>query len=330
MTVLVTGGTGFVGSHLLASLVARGTAVRALVRSPAKAAELGLEGGGVQWVAGDLSDSARLAEVTRDVSHIYHLAALTSARSETDYLAVNREGTARLLDAAARSAGETAGPRFIMVSSLAAAGPSTPGQPLTDPAVTAPVTAYGRSKAAAERVVREGPLPWTILRPGAVYGPRDREMLRIFSLARYGVAPVFGGGGQQLSLVYGPDLAEALVAAADSEAAVRQSYFVTHPEVLTAREVVRTIGEAMGREVRVLPIPALLARGILQVTGLVAGLAGQVTLLNPDKGNEFLAPAWTCRPDALERDTGWRARHDLAAGASLTRDWYRTKGWLPA
>lgn len=323
MTVLVTGGTGFVGSHLLAILRARGIPVRALVRSPDRAAGLGLEG--VEWVSGDLTSLGRITEAARDVTHIYHLAALTAARSEAEFMAVNREGTARLLEAAAASG---ASPRFIMVSSLAAAGPSRPGEPLVDPSVERPVTAYGRSKAAAERTVREGPLPWTILRPGAVYGPRDRELLRVFNLARWGIAPVFGTGAQEVSLVYGPDLAEALVAAAASPETAGRTYFVTHPEVLTTRELVRTIGAAAGREVRVLPIPPVIARGILQVTGAAARLAGQATLLNPDKGNEFLAAAWTCRADALERDTGWQARHDLATGARLTWEWYRAEGWL--
>jgi dihydroflavonol-4-reductase len=321
MRALVTGGTGFVGSHLLEALRDRGLVPRALVRSRARAERLGLTD--IDWLLGDLRDPAVLREAVRDVDVVFHLAGVVAARTEREYEEVNVEGTRRLLEAAAET-----GPRFILVSSLAAAGPSGPGQPRRGDEPPLPVTAYGRSKLRAEAAVRASTLPWTLIRPPAVYGPRDTEMFRLFRAARIGVAPVFGRGDQELSLVYGPDLARALVDTALAPATAGGVYYPAHPERLTQAEVARTIGRAMGRTVRVARIPGPIARAVLHLTGAAARLLGRATILNPDKANEFLQPAWTCDPAPLEQASGWRAQHDLAAGAAAAAEWYRRHGWL--
>lgn len=320
--VLVTGATGFVGSHLVEALLRRGHRVRALARFPAKAEALGFTA--VEWIQGDLNHQDSLHAAVREVEVIYHVAGLVAVAGEAQGMAVNRDGTGRLLDAA-----QDTGARFVFISSLAAGGPSSPGCPVTGTEQPHPVTAYGRSKLAAEELVRHSPIPWTIIRPPAVYGPRDLEMLRIFrAVARYGVAPVFGAGDQELSLVYGPDLAEAIALAGQTPACAKQIYCPAHPEVVTATGLVREIGSAAGRAVRVIRIPIALGRLVLIATGTIAGLTGRATLLNRDKGNEFFAPAWTCDPGPLERATGWQARHDLRIGAAATIAWYRQARWL--
>jgi nucleoside-diphosphate-sugar epimerase len=319
---LVTGGTGFVGSHLLNALLRRGDQVRALVRSRARSAALDLSG--VEWIGGALDDAGVLRRAAEGVDVIYHVAGLVAARSEAEFLEVNAEGTRRLLQAAIH--GGT--PRFVLVSSLAAGGPTVPGRPLAGDEPPRPVTAYGRSKLAAEDIVRSGPLPWTIIRPPAVYGPRDREMFRLFRSAQLGVAPVFGAGDQELSLIFGPDLAEAIAAAGVAEATRSRLYYAAHPEKLTSEELVRTIGAVMGKRVRLLRIPPGLGRGLLHLTGGVARLANRATILTPDKGEEFFQPAWTCDPAGLTHDTGWSASSDLAQGAAQTLAWYRSAGWL--
>ena len=200
-------------------------------------------------------------------------------------------------------------------------------EPIEETRPPSPVTPYGQSKLAAEVLVRAMAFPWTIVRPPTVYGERDREVLKLFKLARLGLAPVFGDGSQELSVIYAGDLAAALVAATASAAANRV-YYAAHPAVTTSRELVRAIGRSVGREPRVVPLPAPLVRGLLWAIGSVAHLAGRATLLSSDKAAEFLAPAWTCRPDALMRDTGWRAEVDLATGLRRTAEWYRTEGWL--
>ena len=321
-TALVTGGTGFVGSHLIEALLGRGDRVRALVRSPAKAEALGFSG--VEWLPGDLDDRPALDRASRGAEVIYHAAGLVAVRSDAEGMAANRDGTERLIDSA-----RDTGARVVFVSSLAAGGPSEPGRPASGNETSHPVTAYGRSKLAAEAVVRSGPLPWVIVRPPTVYGPRDRELFRVFrGIARYGVAPVFGRGEQQLSLVYATDLAQAIVAAGTVAGAAGQTFCPAHPEVVTSSELVRAIAEAARRRLRIIRIPVPIGRIMLHATGAVAGLTGRTTLLNRDKGNEFFAPAWTCDPTPFERISGWRAAFDLPAGAAATFQWYRQAGWL--
>jgi dihydroflavonol-4-reductase len=322
MKALVTGGTGFVGRHLIDSLLRRGDEVTALVRSPVKARSL--ENTPVRLVRGDLDDTQALESACTGQEVIYHVAGLVAARNEAEFFRVNRDGTERLVAAAAARSSA----RFILVSSMAAGGPSESGRPLTGDEPAGPVTGYGRSKLAAEEVVRNGPLRWTILRPPAVYGPGDREILKVFKIARLGVAPVFGGGRQELSLVFGPDLGDALAAAGHGDGAVGRVYYPCHPEILTSGEMVQTIGRSVGRSVTILPLPSILARSLLAITAAGARITGNATLLTPDKANEFFAPAWTADPGPLTRDTGWRAEHDLASGARLTLEWYRAQQWM--
>jgi nucleoside-diphosphate-sugar epimerase len=318
----VTGGTGFVGAHLVQALRARGDAVTCLVRNPAKARALGWTD--VRLVHGDLDDAAALRDGCAGAEVIYHVAGRIGARDLDDFMHANRDGTASVLEAASGRPPQ----RFVLVSSLAAAGPTVPGQPIDETRSPSPVTPYGQSKLAAEVLVRAVAFAWTIVRPPTVYGEWDREVLKIFRLARTGVAPVFGDGSQELSVIYAGDLAAALVAAATTPGAAQRLYYAAHPVVTTSRELVRAIGRAVGRAPRIVPLPAPVARGLLWAIGSIAHLAGRATLLSSDKAAEFLAPAWTCRPDALMRDTGWRAATDLETGLQRTAAWYRKEEWL--
>jgi nucleoside-diphosphate-sugar epimerase len=277
----------------------------------------------VEWIRGDLDDPEALTRASEGVDVIYHVAGLVMARDEQEFHAVNADGTRRLLEAAAPF-----GPRVVLVSSLAAAGPTAPGRPLVGTEPPRPVTAYGRSKLAAEAIVRSGPLPWAIIRPPAVYGPRDREMFRVFRAARLGVAPVFGAGDQELSLVFGPDLAGAIVAVGHAAGAVGGTFYAAHPEVTTSERLVRRVAAGFGREVRVLRIPLVVGRAMLAVTGAAARLANRATILTADKGNELFQPAWTCDPAPLTEVTGWQAGHGLDAGIAASIAWYREAGWL--
>ncbi len=321
MRVFVTGGTGFVGAHLVAALRARGDAVTCLVRSPARAQALGWTD--IQLIRGDLDDAGALRAGCDGAEVIYHVAGRISARDADGFMRANRDGTANLLAAAAAASPR----RFVLVSSLAAGGPTVPGQPIDETRTPAPVSPYGQSKLAAETLVRGMAVPWTIVRPPTVYGEWDREVLKVFKFARTGIAPVLGDGTQELSVIYAGDLATALVAAGASRAANRV-YYAAHPVTTTSRDLVRAIGRAVGRVPRIVALPTPLVRALLWAIGSLAHLAGQATLLSADKAAEFLAPAWTCRPDALMRDTGWQPQTDLETGLRRTAQWYREVGWL--
>jgi nucleoside-diphosphate-sugar epimerase len=322
MRALVTGATGFVGSHLTETLRRHGDEVTALARSPRKA-EL-LAPLGVRVVPGDLHDVGALTRAVEGQDVIYHVAGVVAARNEAGFLAANRDGTANLVAAAER----VGRPRFVLVSSMAAVGPSTRGQPHRGDEPPRPVTAYGRSKLAAEGAVTASSLPWTIVRPPMVYGPRDTEVFKVFRLARLGIAPVFGDGSQELCAVYGPDLADALLAVGRCATTAGRSYHASHPEVFTSAGFVRAVAAVMGGSVAVVRIPPFVGRALLGITETAARLTGQTTILTTDKANEFFQPAWVASPADLMRDTGWRAAHDLRTGLAETHRWYRSAGWL--
>ncbi len=322
MKALVTGATGFVGSHLVEVLRREGHEVTALVRSPSKAAAL--DALGARRLPGDLHDPSALARAVEGQDVIFHVAGLVAARNEAEFLRGNRDATANVLDAAFRAGTG----RILLVSSMAAGGPAALGRPLEGTEPARPVTAYGRSKLAGEEILREGGVPWTIVRPPMVYGPRDREVLKVFKLARLGLAPVFGGGGQELTAIHGADLATALVAAATSASTEGRLYYASHPEIFTSADFARGVGQAVGRRPAILRLPPIVGRVALSVAGTLADLTGRPTILTRDKANEFFQPAWTCDPSALTRDTGWRATRDLTSGLAETYEWYRSAGWI--
>ena len=217
---------------------------------------------------------------------------------------------------------------FIYVSSLAAAGPSTRGTLAEVGAESGPVSNYGSSKLLGEEIVRGSDLPWTIVRPPAVYGPRDRAFLPLFRLLDRGWNVAFGDGRQELSMVYAPDLAQALAACLD-QSATGAVYYAAHPAVCTARDLTEGMRMALGaRAPRTLTIPDFLVRPLLALSGGAARVTGRATMLSLDKRGEILAEAWTCSSESIKRDLGWGAGTDLASGLEQTVDWYRTEGWL--
>jgi nucleoside-diphosphate-sugar epimerase len=330
LKVFVTGGTGFIGSHLVDALLARGDEVVCLTRNPTNAKRIFADRP-VEIVQGNLQDAQALAAGCTGADAVFHLAGLVAARNRAEFFAVNGSATRTLVSVAHRAAPSLR--HFIYVSSVAAAGPSAKGQALSESVRTQPVTDYGWSKLAGEEAVRASQLPWTIVRPPAVYGPRDTEVFKLFKFARRGLVPLFGDGSQELSLVYAPDLAAALIACLTTQA-VERVFFACHRDVHTARQFGSAVYAAVAesdekrRAPRFITIPPPAARVALWITGTAAKLARRATILSANKANEFLAEAWTCSPDAIERATGWRASTALATGIDHTARWYREAGWL--
>ena len=317
--VAITGATGFVGSHLLERLGDREVAV--LVRDRAKATALGRDA--LRIVRGAVGDEAALDALVAGADVVFHVAGLVAARSEEEFLSVNRDGTA----AVARACRRAGVRRLVYVSSLAVTGPSEGGRPVHDGTWPRPVTPYGRSKLAGEDAVRASGLEHVIVRPPVVYGRRDRQLLRLFRLARRGVVPLIGDGSQALSLVHVSDLADALIAAA-TRGAAGATYHAAHRETTTQRELALAIGRAVGREPLVVRLPTPIVRAGLAISGMAAYLTGKPSLLDPAKAPEFLAAGWTCTAEGLAHDAEWQARIPLAEGLAATAAWYTDAGWL--
>ena len=324
MKTFVTGANGFVGSHLTAALAARGDTVLALARQPAMHAAL--KAVGAIPVAGSLENERSLLTALAGVEVVYHVAGVTAAKDEAEYFAVNEAGTRRLLDAVRKAAPNLR--RLVYISSLAALGPSPRGVALTEDAECRPLTAYGRSKLAGELAVRGAGLPWSVVRPPSVYGPGDRAFLQIFQLVRRGIAPVFGTGAQELSLVYIADLVRAIILAGTHDAALNQIFHTAHRDVTLSRDVAKAAGAAIGKTPVVIPVPGFLAKPIVWAISRVAASRGRRTSLGPERLAEFLAPSWVMSVAKAERMIGWKAETGVMEGMALTAAWYRKEGWL--
>jgi nucleoside-diphosphate-sugar epimerase len=321
--VLLTGATGFVGSHTAAAFVDDGIAVRALVRSPARARPL--EALAVEIVHGSLEEEPVLHAACAGIDTVVHLAALTHARSDAEYDSANVAGTRRLLDAAL-AAGVS---RFVYLSSLAAVGPAMDARGVGADDAPRPLTRYGRSKLAGERVCMEaaGRIEVVILRAPAVYGPRDTDLFHFFRLARRGVIPVPTGAPRLLQLVHVTDLARALVLAVRAPAAAGV-YHIAETRSYTWEEMGRSVGDAVGRRVRVVRVPAALIAGLAAASETLAGLTGRSTIFNRDKARELLAPGWLCETESARAALNFEADIPLADGLRMTAQWYREQGWL--
>ena len=324
MRALVTGATGFVGGHLVDRLLARGDTVTALARSAARAAPLAQRG--VRIVTGDLANTGALTEAVRDCDVVFHAAAVLGAPSEAALMAANRDGTINL---ARCCASLPAPPRIVLISSMAAGGPALRDVPRTNDGNDRPVTGYGRSKLAAEQALATFTVPWCVVRPPVVYGPRDREgFLPLFKAVKFGIAPMFGDGSMQVSLVHVSDLADAIVLAGTLAGVESRLFYVNHPEIVTGADIVRTIARTMNRSPLPVSIPRWAAAVALGLTGMWAELFQQKSILHPDKLHEFYQEAWTADASAFIAATGWQPELDLERGISDTATWYRQAGWI--
>ena len=283
-----------------------------------------LRGLGCRLVEGAVGDEAAALALADGADVVFHVAGAVAARSESEFLRVNRDGAAALARASAR-AGVS---RLVLVSSLSATGPSRPGRPVDEGSGPGPVTAYGRSKKAGEEAVRAAGVPFTIVRPPAVYGPRDRAFLVLFRAASHGLVPLLGDGNQELTLVHAADLARALVAAATSASTLGGTYHAGHAEPVTQWELAGAVGRAVGRPARCFTLPGPVVRTVLKIAGGTARALGRAPLLDGDKANELLAAGWVCSSAALRRDAGWAAEIPLERGLAETARAYRVAGWL--
>ena len=325
-TVLVTGGTGFVGSHLVELLLLRGYDVTCLARDPKRLRWL--IGKNVRVVAGDCSEPASLVSAVQNASIVYHVAGLTKALRKGDYYAVNQVGTRNLLEACQRH--NPALRKFVFVSSLAAAGPAQEGKPVTDRDSPHPVSDYGRSKLLAEEETRrfKDDFLVAIVRPSAVYGPRDTDVFELFKWAAKGIILDLRGGERYLSWCYVGDLAEALLLAGEKTVMSGSVYFAAEDRVYSTTEFHQALLRTGGVKARVISVPIWTGYAIGAVSEAAGFLSGRATIMSRQKVHEAVQRYWTCDLGKSSNELGYRSAVPLEQGLERTWKWYRGQGWL--
>jgi nucleoside-diphosphate-sugar epimerase len=315
---LVTGSRGFIGGHLIQRLLASGMRVRCLVRGSGH----GDICAGAEIVAGDYRTGEGLAEACAGIDVVFHLAGVTKALRRSDY----ESGNAVAAESMARAAASV--PRFVHVSSLAAAGPSPAGEDLTEDAAPHPVSEYGRSKLAGEEAVRRLLPGAVVVRPPVVYGPRDTDVFEMIRSVARGVDLRIGRGERWFSAIFVADLVEGLVAAAQSPKAAGRIYFLAHREPVSWTRFTAAAAKLLARQPRtiVLPRAAAFAAGCLAEGW--SRVSRKPGILSRDKIREAAHPRWTCSPERAGRELGFTASTSLEDGLAATIAWYKDQRWL--
>ena len=324
MKIAITGGTGFIGSHLVEALSARGHEVTCLARSPERARVL--DGLPVRFVHGNLDSPDALARLVEGQETVIHIAGLTKAASLEEYTRVNVGGTERLLERNPR--GRLRPRRFVLFSSSETMGPSPGGMPLTEEIDQKPFSAYGKSKVMAEKCLDglHGTFPVTVIRPPAVYGPRDRDFAILFRMVSRGLQPVVHPS-PSFSVVYVKNLVAGICLALERPQKGLRSYFFTDGPAVSWLEFGCLIARALGKKPFQLKVPQVVIRAIARAAGLVTAVTGKSGILSRDKIEEMIG-SWVVSDERARQELGYRPLYSTEQGVAETASWYRERGWL--
>lgn len=333
MKALITGATGFIGSHLVEALFSRCYSLKCLVRPTSdlkwienlKMPEKVCNSPGLpsmDLVYGDCLDSESLANAVADCDYIFHLAGLTRTFREEEFFSVNVEGTENLLQAAINSGKKLK--RFIFLSSLSAVGPCLSEMPVDEETKPHPASSYGKSKLEAEKAVLYAgeKIPVTVIRPPAVYGPRDRDFFLLFKLIKSGIFPHWGKS--RYSLVYIDDLINGIIRAAESDIAEGKTYFISDMEEYNSDEIAIEIAGIFEKSLRKVRIPHLLMPLVALISEKLSGHG----IINRDKMRELTHQCWVCNSTLAFNDLQYRTEVPLRKGLQWTADWYRINKWI--
>ena len=320
--VLVTGGTGFVGSHVVDALLRAGFTARCSVRATSN--QRWLAGKPVDLVQADLRVPGELEPLVAGIDTVIHCAGLTRG-SRDALMSANRDATRALVKACQATRRKI---RFVFCSSQAAAGPGRLDRPRQASDPPAPATDYGESKLAAEDVVAQAAdLDVVVLRPVAVYGPRDEDTLTFFKLATRGMIVTPGLRRRLVQLVHVRDLASALVKAVDRPQRSGAVLCIAHPEVVDWEQLAVAMRAATGRSAITLRVPSFALRLIGAAADLVGG-EGLPGRIDRRKAADMSERAWTCNADRAMQELDWSPAYNIRDGFRDSVNWYRQEGWL--
>jgi nucleoside-diphosphate-sugar epimerase len=319
--ILVTGATGFIGKHLVGKLSTL-TSVRVLVRKTSRIDFL-RHYKNVEITFGDLDSDLGLDNALRDIDSVVHCAARTNATTYYEYYQTNTLGTHYLIEAMKRMAVRN----ILFLSTNAVSGPSESVNPVCEEDRVRPISYYGSTKKRAEDIVKQSGLHYLILRPVAVYGPHDMDMLRYIRLIAQGICPIIGFGDKYLNLIYVEDLIDLMLVCLANHAFDNETFFVHDGQCYEFTNVVHTIAEILGRRARIIRIPRSIA--ILYSILNEVFIHPAKRLVRRDKIYELACQYWLCSTDRLSKRFGFKPRFTLVQGMEHTLLWYRKHGYLP-
>ena len=330
--ILVTGASGFVGSHVVDRLIESGSRVRVIVRPTSNLRWL--EGKPIERIKADLRDPDQLNRAVADTQAVLHFGGKIRVRATHEFFAANAEGTASLAKAFAAQAPDDGTGVFLYCSSLAAGGPAQEGGGRSPPHAREddpprPIGPYGQSKLEGELRLHplEGRARIVILRPPAVYGPRDVSILRIFRWLEKGWLVLPRPKETRFSLIHVKDLVDATILALNDPRA-RGVYYLSDGRAYSWQDLGSRASEILGVRYRTIRVPIALAVMGAAIGEIASRLTGRAPLLSLDKVRTLRQKYWVCFPEKATRDWEFRPRVDLVTGLEETIHWYREHGWL--
>ncbi len=324
--VLVTGANGFIGSHLCEAFLREGYDVRGLVRQSSDLKYI--RSLNIELVYGDLSDTESLKKAVFATDIVINNAGLTKTLNNKEFTRANVDGVRNILEAiVAVNPGIR---KFIQISSQAAAGPSPGHFPINEDTTPHPLTAYGKSKLEGEKAAFSftEKLPVTILRPSAVYGPRDVDMFAFFKTVKMGFKPTFGMGRCYSNFAYVKDLATAAVAAAEAVSGSGATYFVAEKKYYSYKEAGAIVSEEFGSAAINIHVPVTLMILAGKVNEFLSRLRRQPTIFTAEKAWEISRKFWLVDCSKMERELGFVCPTSFRDGVRESLDWYRRHKWL--
>jgi nucleoside-diphosphate-sugar epimerase len=326
--VLVTGATGFIGSHVADKLLAKGYDVRCIARKTSNLRWL--DGKNFEIVEASLDNPESLIKAVEGVDYVYHVAGLTFARNYEEFLKGNRDATANLISVVEKHAPNIK--RFLFVSSQTVAGPAKSlYEPVDETTPRNPITSYGRSKKEAEDVVLsyKDKIPFTIVRAPAVYGPRDTAIYDIFRTVKMGLGTMVGFRDKYISLIHSEDLSRGIIEAAESEKTKDEIYFVSSEEFYTWKQLINIIAEKMNKKfVLKIRLPHFIVLTVAAISEFLGKFSDKPPVFNYEKGIDFIQDYWICSTEKAKRDFGYRQMMSIEDGMQNTIEWYKQNKWL--
>ncbi|MFH1194461.1 MAG: NAD-dependent epimerase/dehydratase family protein [bacterium] len=323
---VVTGGSGFIGSHLVDHLLSQGYSVKCIIRKSSNTRWL--KGKDLELIDCGLFDKEKLKVVLKDADYLFHIAGVVKSKDEKEYFDGNVETTRTLLNVLVEV--NPGIKRIVISSSLTASGPSLDGKPSTEETPEHPITTYGRSKLEQERVALsyKDKLPISIVRLHAVYGERDTEIYQFFKTYKMGLMALIGFNDKHLNLVHVDDAVSGIYLASTSEKAIGQIYFIASEEIYDWPLVGEIIGKAFGKKAFTLRIPHFIVYTVAAVAQFFAKFSSQAATFNIEKARDFVQKEWTCDVSKAKRDLGFRQNVALDKGIERAIAWYREMKWL--